>query len=194
MVVKYLKETPSQTGGPYVHIGTAPAAAGLDMRTQEKLHVSGLKSGTPIVLDCRIRDGAGDPVVDAMMEIWGADENGVFDDDGHAGWARAVADTGSGVYRFETMKPGRVAWRDGRPQAPHLSLVVFARGINLHLQTRIYFDDEAEANSQDPVLLQIPSPRLRETLLARARKGATSATYDFEIVLQGTDETVFFDM
>jgi protocatechuate 3,4-dioxygenase alpha subunit len=192
MAVKYLKETPSQTAGPYVHIGTVPAAAGLEVRTQERLHVTGLK-GERIVIEGVVRDGAGELVRDAMLEIWQADASGEFEG-GHAGWARAATDFRSGLYRFETVKPGSVPWRDGRPQAPHITLYVFARGINIHLHTRLYFDDEEEANATDPVLRQVSGEAQRRNLIARRDARATPLTYRFDIVLQGEDETVFFDM
>jgi protocatechuate 3,4-dioxygenase alpha subunit len=194
MTVKVLKETPSQTAGPYVHIGTVPAAAGLKVRTQEKLHVTGLKGGEAIVIEGVVRDGAGEPVRDAMLEIWQADAGGQFDANGHAGWARAVTDFKSGLYRFETIKPGRVAWRDGRAQAPHVTVYIFARGINIQLHTRLYFEDEAEANAADPILKQVPGEAMRNTLIARREAKAKTPTYRFDIVLQGEGETVFFDI
>jgi len=194
MTVKTLKEIPSQTAGPYVHIGTVPAAAGLQVRTQEKLNITGLKGGEAIVIEGCIRDGSGELVRDAMLEIWQADAKGRFDAGGHSGWARAVTDFKTGLYRFETVKPGPIQWRDGRPQAPHITAVIFARGINIHLHTRIYFDDESAANEADPVLKQVPGEAMRQTLIARRDAAAKATTYRFDIVLQGEDETVFFDI
>lgn len=194
MTTKYLKETPSQTAGPYVHIGTLPAVAGLKVRTQEKLNVTGLKGGETIILEGTVRDGAGELVRDAVLEIWQADGKGRFDDKGHSGWARAACDFKTGVYRFETVKPGGVPWRDGRLQAPHITIYIFARGMNIHLHTRAYFDDEAEANADDPVLKQVPGEGMRKSLIARRDPDAKTTTYRFDIVLQGEDETVFFDM
>jgi protocatechuate 3,4-dioxygenase alpha subunit len=194
MTVKVLKETPSQTAGPYVHIGTVPASAGLKVRTQEKLHITGLKGGEAIVIEGVVRDGAGELVRDAMLEIWQADAGGRFDANSHTGWARAVTDFKSGLYRFETIKPGQVAWRDGRAQAPHLTVYIFARGINIHLHTRAYFEDEAEANAADPILEQVPGEAMRNTLIARRDAQAGIPSYRFDIVLQGEGETVFFDI
>ena len=194
MTVKTLKETPSQTAGPYVHIGTVPASAGLQVRTQEKLNVTGLKGGEAIAIEGLIRDGAGELVRDAMLEIWQADAKGQFDASGHTGWARSVTDFKTGRYRFETVKPGQVTWRDGRAQAPHITAVIFARGINIHLHTRIYFDDETAANEADPVLKQVPGEAMRQTLVARRDPAAKATTYRFDIVLQGDGETVFFDI
>ena len=193
MPVKHLKETPSQTAGPYVHIGTIPAVAGLSVRTQEKPHVTGLK-GAPIVIEGHVLDGAGEPVRDAVLEIWQAGADGGFDDGGHAGFARAATDFETGTYRFETVKPGGVAWRDGRMQAPHISVYVFARGINIHLHTRLYFSDEEAANADDPVLAQVPAPAHRSTLVACRLPGTDPATYHFDIHIAGERETVFFDI
>ena len=114
------------------------------------------------------------------------------------GWGRTGADFDTGVYRFETIKPGCVALPDGRLQAPHLSLWIVARGINLGLHTRMYFGDEAEANAQDPVLGSIEWEVRRKTLVAtREQRGDGPPVYRFDIVIQSPDpalETVFFDI
>ena len=107
------------------------------------------------------------------------------------GWGRAAADLQTGEYRFDTVKPGRVPWRDGRLQAPHISMWIVARGINIGLHTRLYFDDEAEANSEDPVLTRIEHQHRVPTLLA-AR--TADGLYRFDVRLQGENETIFFDM
>ncbi|MCB1477812.1 MAG: protocatechuate 3,4-dioxygenase subunit alpha [Rhodobiaceae bacterium] len=192
MVVEYLKETPSQTAGPYVHIGMAPAVAGLKVRTQDKPWVTGLK-GETIFIEGTVYDGDGEPVRDAVLEIWQADGKGTFDK-GQAGFARASCDLKTGLYRFETVKPGGFAWRDGRMQAPHITVYIFARGINLHLHTRLYFSDEEKANSEDPVLKMVPSQAARDSLVACVDPDAKEKTYHFDIVLQGERETAFFDV
>ena len=92
-----------------------------------------------------------------------------------------------------SIKPGTVLWQDGRPQAPHISLLVFARGINIHLHTRLYFEDETAANAADPVL-NIVDAHLRPTLIAKKSKRGSETVYKLDIVLQGDNETVFFDM
>ncbi|MGE0230739.1 MAG: protocatechuate 3,4-dioxygenase subunit alpha [Flavobacteriaceae bacterium] len=194
MPVKYLKETPSQTAGPYVHIGTVPRVAGLETRTQEKLNVSGLGVGEPIVIEGVIHDGGNQLVRDAVLEIWQADGKGHFDTTGHKGWARAHCDLKTGEYRFETVKPGKVAWHDGRMQAPHITLMIFARGMNIQLQTRIYFDDEAQANATCPVLTRVPAGQMRDSLIARRQGEGTPLTYRFEVRCQGPEETAFFDI
>lgn len=197
MVVTYLKETPSQTAGPYVHIGTVPSAAGIPARTQERLDVVAPSNvpGQRIRLEGIIHDGSGAPVADAMVELWQADGEGRLHGPGFRGWGRAVADFTTGLWTFDTVKPGPVPFPDGRPQAPHVTLAIFARGINIHLHTRIYFADEAEANAADPVLLSIEQPALRETLIAawQGQEGGV-AVYRIVIHLQGDHETVFFDV
>ena len=111
-----------------------------------------------------------------------------------AGFGRAVADFKTGVWSFETVKPGPVEGRHGTVMAPHINVAIFARGINIHLNTRIYFDDEAEANAKDPVLRLIEQEKRRQTLLARREEREGQIVYRIEFRLQGDDETVFFDV
>lgn len=193
MAGNHFRETPSQTAGPYVHIGTLPAAAGLRVRQRETPFSTGL-SGETIVIEGTVRDGGGALVLDAMLEIWQARADSTFDTAGHRGFARSMTDFKTGMFHFETVKPGRVPNGEGNLQAPHISLLIFARGINLHLHTRIYFDDEEKANAVDPVLARIDDETARNTLLARRDRAATAATYRFDIILQGDGETVFFDI
>ncbi|MEQ9121772.1 MAG: protocatechuate 3,4-dioxygenase subunit alpha, partial [Alphaproteobacteria bacterium] len=106
------------------------------------------------------------------------------------GWGRQAGDYKTGIWTFETVKPGRVPFPDGRMMAPHISFWIVARGLNIGLQTRMYFPDEAEANAEDPVLKRIEhQDRVRTLIAARTGPGA----YRFDIRLQGDDETVFFD-
>jgi protocatechuate 3,4-dioxygenase alpha subunit len=196
-----LKETPSQTAGPYVHIGLAPTWAGIkgmyaDLGTAM---INENTRGERIVVTGRIIDGGGAPVRDGIVEIWQADADGLYPspsetrgdaDPNFAGWGRSAADPETGVFRFETIKPGRVPFPDGRLQAPHVSFWIVARGINLGLNTRLYFEDEAEANAADPILSRIEHRARVATLIAR-RQGNT---YTLDIHLQGPDETVFFDI
>lgn len=187
MPVEYLKETPSQTAGPYVHIGTLPGQAGLAIRADEALHI--LKAeGERIVIEGLVLDGSGTPVRDAMVELWQADAQGRVGV--HGLWGRAGADATSGEFRFETVLPGQMAWSDGRPQARHVSLLIFARGINIHLHTRLYFPDDEAALAADPVLGRIEQVVRRKTLIAEK---LASGHYRLVIRLQGDDETVFFD-
>ena len=195
-----LKETPSQTAGPYVHIGLTPNFAEIHGVYEGDLGASMLTSdtrGERIEITGRIVDGAGAPVGDAVVEIWQADADGSYvapmspnsnSAPAFAGWGRQPTN-GDGVYRFETIKPGPGVGPDGKPMAPHISLWIVARGVNIGLQTRLYFDDEAEANATDWVLTKIPDPRRRQTLIARREGGR----YVLDIHLQGDNETVFFD-
>lgn len=196
MPVEYLKETPSQTGGPYVHIGTLPAVAGLPIRTQDKPWVlaTAATPGEHVRIEGVVWDGSGHPVKDALVEIWQADAAGSHQAQGFSGFGRAAADFTTGEWAFETVKPGRLPWRDGRTQAPHVSILIFARGINIHLHTRMYFADEGEANAEDPVLRSIEQTGRRATLIADRTQKNGLPTYRFDIRLQGDAETVFFDM
>ena len=190
-----LKETPSQTAGPFVHIGTMPTLAGLksDQPERQNILVRDGTLGQRIRIEGVIRDGSGALVKDAMIEIWQANANGQFGSNDFIGWGRTATDFESGVFAFETIKPGPVPFHDGRKQAPHVSVSVFARGINIHLQTRLYFSDEVEANAADPVLQLVGQPDLVATLIARKQPGPEQPLYRFDIHLQGEQETVFFD-
>ena len=193
-----LYESPSQTAGPYVHIGCTPTHCdigiyGADLGSSMK---TGPVQGQEITITGATHDGMGAPLKDSMIEIWQADANGVFPGHGPAdpnftGWGRSPGDHDTGEFVFETVKPGRVAWPDGRLQAPHISVWVVARGINIGLQTRIYFDDEAAANAEDPVLTRIEHQSRIPTLLA---KKIAEGQYRFDIHIQGPHETVFFDI
>lgn len=196
--VPVLKETPSQTAGPYVHIGLTPNFAeiagiyavdpGASMLTPDTL-------GERIAISGRIIDGAGAAVSDAVVEIWQADGDGHYarGTTGFVGWGRQPTN-GEGVFRFETIKPGRVEGPGGGPMAPHISLWIVARGVNIGLQTRLYFDDEAAANASDFLLNRIPDPRRRATLIATRQQGDGAPHYRLDIVLQGDGETVFLDI
>ena len=105
-----------------------------------------------------------------------------------------ITDFETGAWGFDTVKPGKVPGRMGRVQAPHLNLWIVARGINIGLNTRMYFDDEAEANAADPVLSLIEWENRRATLIARRSLRDGQPVYRFDIRLQGADETVFFDI
>jgi protocatechuate 3,4-dioxygenase alpha subunit len=156
--------TPSQTVGPYFALGL------LDRRANE-LVPEGIR------ITGRVLDGAGEPVPDAMVEIWQADDCGRYRHD--FGWGRAGCDA-EGRFSFVTRKPGPV-----EGQAPHLSVLVFARGLLKAARTRMYFPDEEAANATDPVLSAVDDAR---RLIARS----TEDGLEFDIHLQGEDETVFF--
>ena len=196
-----LFETPSQTAGPYVHIGCTPTFCGIDVYGGDLGAVmkTGPVRGEEITITGAIYDGLDTPLRDGLIEIWQADADGRFPgndprgaaDPNFTGWGRSPGDMDTGEFRFDTVKPGRVPWPDGRLQAPHISVWIVARGINLGLQTRIYFEDEAAANAEDPVLTRLEHQNRIPTLLAsRAAEGQ----YRFDIYLQGPQETVFFDI
>lgn len=180
--------TPSQTIGPYFAIGL-PWQRGPMV----------VKDGTPGLIRIRgtVWDGAGDPARDAMIETWQADPEGRFADlhgygeqsrlAGFRGFGRCAHDDGADGFEIVTVKPGKVPGPGDAVQAPHIDVSVFARGLLHRCVTRIYFEDEPEANDADPVLASVPEQR-RATLLARP----VESGYRFEIHLQGPNETVFF--
>ena len=196
-----LKESPSQTAGPYVHIGLTPNFVGIgDVYRQDlgSTMVNDRTRGERVSLVVTVFDGAGAPLRDALVEIWQAAAEGFYASPAEArgradpdftGWGRSAADIESGACVFRTIKPGRVPFPDGRMMAPHISLWIVARGINLGLHTRVYFPDEEEANAADPILAMIEHRARVATLIARKDADA----YRFDVHLQGENETVFFD-
>jgi protocatechuate 3,4-dioxygenase alpha subunit len=202
-----LRETASQTAGPYVHIGLAPKAAGFDVFENDFGNVLATPAtqGERIIIEGIVHDGSGTPLRDVLVELWQANAQGRYAhpadrqggkalDPAFRGWGRACSDFETGLWRFETIKPGAVTGRDGVPQAPHLNLWIVARGINLGLNTRMYFEDEARANAEDPVLRLIEWEVRRETLVGRREQRDGVPVYRFDIRLQGERETVFFDL
>jgi len=204
----YLKESASQTAGPYVHIGLAPNIAGFDIfeKNFSNAIASSGTQGERIRIEGRVIDGSGTPVRDVLVELWQANASGKYNhpadvqdkplDPTFRGWGRACSDFTTGVWTFDTIKPGQVEGRAGRPMAPHVNLWIVARGINIGLNTRMYFADEQDANAKDPVLNLIEWEVRRQTLIA-AREAAPrdgAAVYRFDIHLQGPQETVFFDI
>jgi protocatechuate 3,4-dioxygenase alpha subunit len=204
------RETASQTAGPYVHIGLAPQAAGFDIFENNfgsVLVAEGTK-GQRIRIEGRVFDGIGTVLKDVLIEIWQANADGKYAHPGDRqpgksldptfrGWGRSCTDFETGLYTFDTIKPGVVEGRDGRPMAPHINAWIVARGINLGLNTRIYFGDEAEANAKDPVINLIEWEARRQTLIAERLDRKTDGgaiVYRFDIRLQGDGETVFFDI
>ena len=192
-----LVETPSQTGGPYVHIGCIPTFAGLEGIYPEDLGKRAIEEGArgkAITITGSVYDGTGWALRDAMIESWQADAQGRYPGQDGAdpkvnGFARFAADGESGEFTLHTVKPGKVAMRGGGVQAPHVSLWIVARGINTGLQTRIYFEDED--NSTDPLLSRIEQRHRVATLIA-TKTG--DGLYRFDIRLQGEGETVFLDL
>jgi protocatechuate 3,4-dioxygenase alpha subunit len=203
----YLKETASQTAGPYVHIGLIPKQAGFDIFENNFTNIMADENtrGERIIIEGRVVDGTGTPLRDALLEIWQANSDGRYNheldrqnkgkvDTDFRGWGRSGTDFDTGVYRFETIKPGVVGGRNGRDMAPHINFWIVARGINIGLNTRMYFDDEQDANVVDPVLNLIEQTERRKTLIATRDDSGPVPVYRFDIVLQGENETVFFDV
>lgn len=201
--LNYLKESSSQTAGPYVHIGCTPNFTGIHGVYETDLGagpmVNDKTRGERITIRGRVIDGTGTPLRDAMIEIWQADADGFYNspsetrgtaDPEFFGWGRCPADMTTGEFSFETIKPGRVPFNDGRLMAPHVTLWIVARGINIGLHTRMYFSDEETANFEDPILARIEH-RVRVPTLIGSREGNIVT---FDIHLQGEDETVFFDI
>jgi len=202
----YLPESPSQTAGPYVHIGTNPnwvEIAGVWRDDLGLVLVGPRTRGERILIEGQVSDGAGAPVRDALIEIWQADAAGLYPspaetrgpaDPHFTGWGRQPLSPEDGTYRFETVRPGAVPYPDGRMQAPHVTVWIVARGINIGLHTRLYFSDEREANAVDPLLNRIPEPDRRATLIAERGSRDGLPVFRFDIRLQGERETVFLDM
>lgn len=208
-------QTPSQTVGPFFHYslpwrGGADLVGKSDMGARPELFApehdllnlsspAGTPAGEAIEIAGGVRDGAGDPVPDAMIELWQANAAGRYrsiddrrDDvpiDPHfVGFGRGSTDA-AGIYRFRTIMPGRVPGPGNSLQAPHLALSVFARGVLKRLATRLYFADAA-GNAEDPILARVPEDR-RATLIAERRE---DGVWWHDIVLSGAGETVFFDL
>jgi len=227
--LNYLRETASQTAGPYVHIGLAPGAAGFDIFEKELGHdIAGPNArGERITVEGTVYDGTGSPMKDVLIEVWQANAAGIYAspqdrnagdvEDGFRGWGRVISDFNTGVFSFETVKPGSVRGRPTvgkfrpaseeeqadaygrghqgqRPMAPHLNRWIVARGINIGLNTRMYFDDEAEANAKDPVINLVEQADRRATLIGKREMRDGKPVYRFDIHVQGENETVFFDV
>lgn len=202
--LNYLRETASQTAGPYVHIGLAPGAAGFDIYDKELgWDITGPNAkGQRIRVEGSVIDGMDTPVRDVLLEVWQANTEGHYAhpegggpvEDGFRGWGRVISDFDSGEWGFDTIKPGPVKCSNGAVMAPHLNFWIVSRGINIGLNTRMYFDDEPAANTADPVLKLIEWERRRATLIASRSQTADQLIYRFDIRLQGAYETVFFDV
>jgi len=189
-----LRQTPSQTVGPFF-------SKALIREGWNDLVARGA-SGQPLVIAGRVLDGEGAPVPDALLEIWQANAAGRYDhpddtrdtplDSHFRGFGRAGTDE-QGRFRFRTIKPGPVPGAGTALQAPHINVSVFARGLLKRLVTRIYFPDEP-LNAHDPVLNSLPDAARRATLIARPADGKAEPVLHFDLVLQGDNETVFFDI
>ena len=184
-----LRGSTSQTIGPYLRIG-------LEWMVIEDLAPQGV-AGERVRIEGKVMDADGKPVNDAAVEIWQANSHGKYAspedkqdkplEQAFRGYGRSLTDD-AGSFRFRTVKPGRVPGPDGRPQAPHLTVTIFMRGLLKQLQTRMYFPDDA-ANADDAVLKLVPAER-RATLVAKKR---SDGVLEWNVVLQGKNETAFFD-
>jgi protocatechuate 3,4-dioxygenase alpha subunit len=191
--------TPSQTVGPYFHYGLTPRDYDFSELFGNNL-VTPDASGERIRIEGRVIDGDGQGINDSLVEIWQADSAGRYahpadrralPNASFKGFGRCDTDK-NGAYSFDTVKPGAVPGPNGALQAPHISVIVFSRGMLRHVYTRIYFSDEAK-NDADPILAAVPAER-RETLIAKRADRNGHAVYTFDIRLQGDGETVFFDI
>jgi protocatechuate 3,4-dioxygenase, alpha subunit len=194
-----LRQTPSQTVGPFFAYGLTPQQYGYPFRALAgSVLVDEETPGERIRITGRVLDGEGNPVPDAMLEIWQADAEGRYahpaDPRGSnlrfTGFGRCGTGTDpENRFAFETIKPGP----PGEGQAPHVNVILFMRGLLSHVFTRIYFDDEAEANARDPVLARVDASRQR-TLIATRETTSRGPVYRLDLHMQGPDETVFFDV
>lgn len=199
--LEYLKETPSQTAGPYVHIGCVPNFAGItgvyESDLGDRMVQDGAK-GEHITVSGTVFDGTDTPLRDALVEIWHADADGIYPtgdprgagDPNFKGWGRTAGDGETGLWSFNTIKPGPVPFPDGRKMSAHISFWIVARGINIGLQTRMYFPDDPTLDN-DPWLTRIEHQNRVPTLIAQANG---PGHYQFDIHLQGPNETIFFDI
>jgi protocatechuate 3,4-dioxygenase alpha subunit len=193
------KQTPSQTVGPFFAYALTPEQYGYQgSAIASHVLADALEPGERIRIVGRVLDGEGQATSDAMIELWQADAEGRYrhpadsrrSNSGFRGFGRCGTGTDpDGRFHFHTIKPGRV----DEKQAPHISVIVFMRGMLSHAYTRIYFSDEAALNERDPVLLGVPEER-RSTLIARREDDPAAAIYHFDIRMQGERETVFFDV
>jgi protocatechuate 3,4-dioxygenase alpha subunit len=191
--------TPSQTVGPYFAYGLDPRGEYDWKQTFTNDLITPDASGTRIRIEGRVTDGDGNPVNDCMLEIWQADAAGRYAHPADArrpnakftGFGRVGTDS-EGGYAFSSIKPGSVPGADGKAQAPHIVVAVFARGMPRHCYTRIYFPDET-ATASDAILNLVPAER-RDTLIAKAEQRHAQQVYVFDVRLQGEGETVFFEV
>jgi protocatechuate 3,4-dioxygenase alpha subunit len=188
------ERTPSQTVGPFLHIGLAPAPFGVREVFSPVVADAGMP-GTHIRIEGRVLDGNGDVMPDALVEIWHADQDGRYahpadgrplKSNSFRGFGRCPT-AKDGSFHFATIKPGPVPGPSGTTQAPHINVSILARGVLKRMFTRIYFEGDP-ANAKDPILALVPAAR-RHTLMAKPQGNVLR----FDIRVQGGDETVFFD-
>ena len=184
-----LFETPSQTAGPFLHIGCTPNLFGIrdvfdkDLPNQpfEKINKEDL-----ITISGKIFDGENKPLLDVMIETWQCDQNGIFYKE--KGFSRIIPDINTGLFRLITLKPGFSKNINDKFQSPHILFWIVARGMNQPLITRMYFEDEEL--EKDNLFRLVKNKKRIHTLLAKKNN---EKEYEFNIYLQGEDETIFFD-
>jgi protocatechuate 3,4-dioxygenase alpha subunit len=195
-MMEKLRETPSQTVGPFFAYGLTAVQYAYDYTSiADDLLVDLGSEGNRIIITGGVYDGQGKVVPDAMIELWQVDGSGKYrtaplekDRENFVGFGRLGTGTQPGnQFRFTTVKPGAI-----EGQSPHINVILFMRGSLLHLYTRIYFDDE-KSNEKDPLLNSIPAER-RYTLIAKRSSRDSNTEYRFDIHMQGDMETVFFDV
>jgi protocatechuate 3,4-dioxygenase, alpha subunit len=195
-MMEKLRETPSQTVGPFFAYGLTAVQYSYDFTSIADDRLVDLTTeGTRIVITGCVYDGQGKVVPDAMIELWQVDGSGKYrttplekERENFIGFGRLGTGTQPGSqFRFTTVKPGAL---DG--QAPHINVILFMRGSLLHLYTRIYFEDE-KSNEKDPLLSSVPGER-RHTLIAKRSSRNGETEYRFDMHMQGDNETVFFDV
>jgi protocatechuate 3,4-dioxygenase alpha subunit len=190
-----LGQSPSMTVGPFFHFGMISGGENVLVRPGAR--------GLRMEFSGHVIDGDGAIVPDALVEIWQADADGIHQhpsdprsaqaDPHFFGFGRSDTTHAGQTFRFETIKPGRVPGPDGILQAPHFNLRIFSRGLLTHLQTRVYFADEPDANGTDIVLNRVPLARRATLLTTRSNEPSSIPVYRLDLVLQGKNETVFFE-
>ena len=200
---KKLKQTPSQTAGPYLHIGFLPEEVGINSSLSRELNnliLSEKTEGTRIEISGKIYDGNNEVLKDAIVEIWQVDSNGNYQsrltkktkyDKNFSNWGRTSCDFNTGLWKFNTIKPGIVQLNKSEILAPHIWLWIVARGINLGLYTCMYFSDENTLNKLDRNLKKLINNNNLQSLFA---VNTEKYKYEFNIHLQGAKETIFFNV
>ncbi len=201
MSARKISQTPGQTIGPFFAYCLTPepyGRAGIASNVLATINTE----GEAIRITGRLLDGEGAPINDSLIEIWQANAAGRYNhpadsrqdvalEPGFTGFGRCMTDA-DGRFSFGTIKPGRVPGQGNRLQAPHVSIIIQARGMQSHVYGRLYFSDESDANGEDPMLASIEESR-RGTLIAHREDSGTGTVYHFDIHMQGSEETVFFD-
>ena len=200
---KKFKQTPSQTAGPYLHIGFLPKKVGINSSFSRELNnliLSEKTKGTRIEISGKIYDGNNEVLKDALIEIWQVDSNGNYQsrltqnnkyDKNFSNWGRTSCDLNTGLWKFNTIKPGKVQLNKSEILAPHIWLWIVARGINLGLYTCMYFSDENTLNKLDRNLKKLTNYNNLQSLFA---VNIEEHKYEFNIYLQGDKETIFFNV